>query len=110
MKTKYSYDTVIEALNDLLERGYSNDFSILADDECLICNQTSQQLSPEEFEIDEIYRFEGMTDPGDEMILYAISSKNQKIKGTVLNAYGMYSNSDTSKIVKRLKTSLNFNS
>jgi len=110
MKMKYNYDTVIEALNDLIERGYSNDFSVLADDECLICNQTSHQLSPEEFEIDEIYRFEGMTDPGDEMILYAISSKNHKIKGTVLNAYGMYSNSDTSKIVERLKTSLNFKS
>ena len=59
-----------------------------------------------EFEIDETYRFEGETDPGDEMIVFAISSKKHNIKGVVINAYGVYSDSSTSKIVERLKKHL----
>jgi hypothetical protein len=68
----------------------------------LFCNKTAKELSPEEFEIDETYRFEGSSDPGDEMIVFAISSKKYNMKGIVVNAYGIYSNSESSKIVNRL--------
>ena len=100
---KYSYDTVSEAINDLTKRGYITDFELLTEKECVVCHKTSTQLSPEEFEIDETYRFEGSTDPGDEMIVFAISSKKHNIKGIIVNAYGVYSDSATSKIVERLK-------
>ena len=99
----FAYDTVSQAINGLIERGYTTDFKILGEKECLICNKSNTQLSPEEFEIDETYRFEGDTDPGDEMIVYAISAIKHDIKGLVVNAYGMYSDADTSKIVARLK-------
>ncbi|MDN6281159.1 MAG: phosphoribosylpyrophosphate synthetase, partial [Psychroflexus sp.] len=66
-----SYDTVSEAMNDLIKRGYTTDFNIQAADDCIICRKSNLSLSADEFEIDEIYRFEGETDPGDEMILYA---------------------------------------
>lgn len=103
MKKNIHYETVSEAVNDLAKRGYTTDFEILKETECLICNKTSKQLSPDEFEIDETYRFEGNTDPGDEMIVFAISSAKHKIKGIVVNAYGVYSDSSTSKIVERLQ-------
>lgn len=99
----YSYDTVSEAINDLIKRGYTTDFELMTENECLICHQTSTNLSPEEFEIDEIHRFEGDSDPGDEMIVYAISSEKNNMKGVVINAYGLYSDAATSKIVERLK-------
>ena len=102
MKMNFYYDTVSEAINDLARRGYTTDFEILKEAECLICNKTAEQLSPDEFEIDETYRFEGNTDPRDEMIVFAISSINNNLKGIVVNAYGMYSDSATSKIVERL--------
>lgn len=103
MKKEYSYDTVSEAVNDLIKRGYTTDFNIHTEKECLVCSDNDLQLSPDEFEIDETYRFEGDTDPGDEMIIFAISSVKSSIKGIVINAYGMYSDSATSKIVERLK-------
>jgi regulator of cell morphogenesis and NO signaling len=106
VKTEHAYETVSEAINDLINRGYTTDFEILAEKECLVCHKTSSRLSPEEFEIDEIYRFEGSTDPGDEMIVYAISSTKHNIKGMVVNAYGSYSDSNKSKIVERLKKHL----
>ncbi|HLV13660.1 MAG TPA: hypothetical protein VKY41_00645 [Xanthomarina sp.] len=96
------YDTVSEATNDLARRGYSTNFSLMTDEECLICHKTSIQLSPDDFEIDEIHRFEGMTDPGDEMIVYAISSAKFQMKGLVVNAYGMYADHAASAIVKKL--------
>lgn len=103
---KYSYQTVSEAMNDLAKRGYTTDFSILVEEECLVCNHTSKQLSPKEFAIDETYRFEGNTDPGDEMIVFAISSRDHDIKGLVINAYGMYSDPSVSRIVAKLHQNL----
>lgn len=98
----YSYQTVSEAMNELVKRGYTTDFSVLKEKECLLCKQTAKQLDPNEFEIDEIYRFEGNSDPGDEMIVYAISSLKYALKGLVVNAYGMYSDATVSKIVSKL--------
>ncbi len=97
------YETVSEAVNDLYKRGYTTDFSIHSEEEYLISNTTAVQLSPDEFEIDETHRFEGDTDPGDEMIVFAISSLTHKIKGVIVNAYGMYSDANTSKVVERLR-------
>lgn len=99
-----SYETVSEALNNLVKRGYTHDFNVHAEKECLVCNTSLTRLSVDDFEIDETYRFEGDTDPGDEMILFAISSTKHKIKGTLLNAYGMYSDSATTKIIEKLVT------
>jgi hypothetical protein len=97
-----NYDTVSEAVNDLAKRGYNTDLSVHEDGECLICHQPSLSLSPDEFKIDEIHRFEGLTDPADEMIVFAISSESHQVKGTIVNAFGAYSDSDTSKIVQHL--------
>lgn len=98
----YSYDTVSEAMNDLRKRGYTHDFAIYAEKECLVCGETALNLSPEEFYIDEFYRFEGDSDPGDEMVVYAISSEKYGLKGIVVNAFGTYADSKVSKIVKHL--------
>lgn len=103
MKRK-SYDTVTEAMTDLKKLGYTIDFSIMTDKECLVCHQTSTELSPEDFEIDHFYRFEGDSDPGDEMIVYAISSIKNNLKGIVVNAYGIYADNVSSEIVKKLTT------
>lgn len=102
MTKTYTYDTVSEAVNELIKRGYVTDFAIHPDQECLVCNKTSLQLSAEDFKIDEIYRFEGQSDPGDEMIVFAISSDTFNIKGTVVNAFGVYSSGTSSKIVEKL--------
>lgn len=103
MKRK-DYDTVSEAMTDLKKRGYTIDFSILTEEECLFCHISKTALSPDDFEIDDFFRFEGDSDPGDSMIVYAISSKNKILKGIVVNAYGIYSDNASSAIVKKLNT------
>lgn len=106
MESKHSYDTVSQATNELIKRGYTTDFSIQANKDCIVCNHTKLALSEKEFKIDEIYRFEGETDPGDEMIVYAISSELHSVKGIIVNAYGVYADTNTSNIIKNLSKHL----
>lgn len=96
------YETVTEAVNDLKARGYTANLMLDTDKEYLVCDASFTELSPEQFSIDEVYRFEGMTDPGDEMIVYAISSNDNTIKGIVVNAYGIYASHRSNRLVDHL--------
>ncbi len=49
------------------------------------------------------YRFEGVSDPADEAILYAISSAQFHLKGTLVNDYGIYSDAATDKLLRILQ-------
>jgi hypothetical protein len=97
MKT---YDTVTEALKDLKLRGFTIDFNIAFDK--IICSNKKICLNPNEFEIVEVYRFEGDTDPGDENVVYAIESKEGSIKGTISSAYGTYAESISTEMIQKL--------
>ncbi len=101
-----NYETVSEAVNDLIARGYTSDFHLHPEGEKLICHTDLASLAPEDFEIDEIHRFEGQTDPGDEMIVFAISSPTHNIKGIVVNAFGIYADESSSKMVAHLSKHL----
>lgn len=96
-----NYDTVSEAVNDLIKRGYTENF--VADEKYLFCNDKNISLSPEDFKIDEVHRFEGDTDPADETIVYAISSLHDSAKGVLVNAYGMYSSTFSNELIAKLK-------
>lgn len=93
--------TLSRVLNVLKERGYTEDFNLT--DTCLICHGNSLQVFPEEFVVDKHYRFEGVSDPGDEAIVYAISSTKHDIKGVLVNGYGMYSDKISDEMIKALK-------
>ncbi|MEO5643592.1 MAG: phosphoribosylpyrophosphate synthetase [Bacteroidia bacterium] len=95
-----TYDTMSEAVNDLQKRGYDHDFNL--EQEWVECKQNKCRLRADEFEIDEVYRFEGETDPGDENIVYAISSKKEDLKGVLVNGYGVYSDSISADLVSKL--------
>ncbi|MFM6926524.1 MAG: phosphoribosylpyrophosphate synthetase [Ferruginibacter sp.] len=97
MKT---YDTVTEALKDLKLRGFTTDFNIAFDK--LMCSENKVCLNPDEFEIVEVYRFEGETDPGDENVVYAVESKDGKIKGSFISAFGTYAESASNEMVRKL--------
>jgi len=95
-----SYETVTEALKDLKDKGYSVDFNIAFDK--IVCSKNETILNPHEFEIVEVHRFEGDTNPDDEDVLYALQSKDGKIKGTITSAYGMYAESVSTEMLQKL--------
>lgn len=77
------YATVTEALNQLANKGYHVNFRLEGNG--ITCDEGS--YSPENFEINEVYRYEGPTDPADEATVYAIES-NTGIKGVLVTGYG----------------------
>jgi hypothetical protein len=96
----YSYDTVVAAVNGLRQRGYSVDFNIAFDK--IICSNNKHQLNPSDFEITEVYRFEGNTDPGDENVVYGVESKDGKLKGIITSAFGMYAEEASTEMLQKL--------
>ncbi|MBF4515541.1 phosphoribosylpyrophosphate synthetase [Flavobacterium sp. ANB] len=95
-----SFDTVTEALLWLSNQGFTKDFNIAED--CIVFNNGKQSLSPDEFNIEYYFRFEGDTDPGDEDIVYGISSVKNDIKGVLMSAFGMYADSISVEMIKKL--------
>ncbi len=96
-----SYATLSEAINGLIARGYTEDFNLK--ENSLDCQNGKYQLSPDDFKVDNVFRFEGNSDPEDQSVLYAISSEKHHIKGLLVNAYGIYSDGPANEIVKKLK-------
>ena len=95
-----AYDTVTAALAGLKKKGYTLDFNIAFDK--IQCAQNGVCLNPHEFEIVDFFRFEGETDPSDQAIVYAIESKDQQLKGVLVNAYGVYSDPVSNEMLRKL--------
>jgi hypothetical protein len=98
---KQHYDTLLDAVNDLKKRGFTYDFMEQKDK--LFCTEKQCNFNPEEFEIVEFHRFEGISDPEDNSIVYAISSEKNNIKGLLVNAYGAYSDTKVSELISKMK-------
>ena len=93
----YRYDSPALAIEDLRQRGYTKDFNLK--DNCLVCND--EPFDANEFEIKEVVRFEGNSDPADEAIVYGIESASG-IKGVLVNSYGYQSDTMSDDIAKKL--------
>lgn len=94
--------TLSEILDRLKAKGYTEDFNLKGDG--IDRGQGDLKLTPDDFHIDEYFRFEGSTDPGDSAIVYAISSEKYGLKGVMVNAYGVYSDPLTAAMLKKLKS------
>jgi hypothetical protein len=100
IRIMFFYDTVVEAITALRQRGYTLDFNLAFDQ--VQCQAEGICLNPAEFEISEHYRFEGDTNPSDEDIVYAIASMDGRIKGVLTSAYGMYADNLSPAMLKKL--------
>jgi hypothetical protein len=95
-----TYDTVVQALQGLKERGFTLNLNI--DFDKLRCHENGICLNPAEFEVVEVFRFEGDTNPSDEDVVYAIASKDGQHKGVLTSAYGMYADSVSTDMLQKL--------
>ncbi|MBA2611667.1 MAG: FAD-dependent oxidoreductase, partial [Bacteroidetes bacterium] len=89
---KFHYATVSEALNKLSLEGFVTDFNL---------EKNYTKFETENFEIVDVYRYEGDTDPSDQAIVYAIES-DAGTKGILVNGYGISSDSRTIKILEKI--------
>ncbi len=95
-----NYPTVSATLTALKNEGYTLDFNLKPD--CVECAEAHKQLHPDDFVIDKYFRFEGASNPDDNAIVYAISSKDG-MKGTLVDAYGVYADSLSTEMINKLR-------
>jgi len=100
ISTMYAYDTVTAAVSGLKQRGYTKDFNL--EENCIVCHE--DKYHPEDFDITEVYRYEGNSDPADEAVVYAIEGKNGE-KGVLVNGYGISADEMSDEMVKKLTMS-----
>jgi hypothetical protein len=94
------YKTLAEAVEDLRKRGFAANFEFL--------NKTFQAVnSGKTFRADELtivehHRFEGVSDPDDMSIVYAIQAADGT-RGTIVDAFGPLANPDLGGFLKNVK-------
>ena len=91
------YETMVEALMALQEKGYTNTFKVTSDS--AKCIETSDLLLAEELTITEFHRFEGDSNPGDMSVVYVVEGPNH-IKGTIVDAFGTYANIEIAEFIE----------
>ena len=87
-------------LKALETRGFTTNFEFLNNTFCAV--DSGKTFKAEELSILEHHRFEGVSDPDDESILYAIETSNG-IRGTIADAYGVYSNPELEAFMEKVK-------
>lgn len=95
-----AYNNLVEATNDLMKRGYTENLSLEGD--TVDDKDKNIQMTADDIEIDEFYRFEGASNPSDMSIVYAVTSKKYNLKGVLVNAFGTYANNSSSAIQAKL--------
>jgi hypothetical protein len=94
MRPSYHYTTVLEALEELKEKGFVYDYNI---------NHEHIVANPEYFSIEHVYRYEGDSDPDEESIVYGIISITGD-KGVFVSGFSANSNNKAAQILGKLST------
>ncbi|GAB3220503.1 hypothetical protein [Spirosoma arcticum] len=92
------YDTVSTAVEALRREGYTVDFRL--EENSMVF--PTDRFRYDEFDIVDVYRYEGETDPADEASVYAIQSKSG-VKGILVTGYGASDDTFSSELLAKLR-------
>jgi len=95
----YAYDTITEAVADLKKRGYIHDFNI--SNNRLTSDNLNAHYGHDDFEIKEVYRFEGPSDPADEAVVFAIEAPSGAL-GILVDGYGASAGDENIEFLQQL--------
>lgn len=88
MVNPYEALCMVGVMNGLTERGYTEHFMLRGGQ--LRGARSGKIFAPHQVAVAEVYRFEGVSDPDDMAILYALEARGG-VRGTLTDAYGVYS-------------------
>ncbi|MBF0695758.1 MAG: hypothetical protein IR153_11965 [Flavobacterium sp.] len=89
----YHYATISKALEELTKKGFTVDYNL---------KENEIVENAENFEIVEVYRYEGQTDPGDEATVYGILSKSGE-KGVFVAGHSTYAESEAARKLNEME-------
>lgn len=93
-------ETIDAAVTRLERAGYADVLRARADG--FLEPQTGRVHPPETLIVDEIVRFEGESDPGDEAVLFALHSRDQSVRATFVATYGPAADPVSGPLIRRL--------
>lgn len=93
--------SMTEVTTKLQGEGFVNNFKA-TEDGLLESLETGDKFKPEQVKILNFFRFEGMSDPNDNSILYAIET-DSGLKGTLVDAYGAYGDVALDEFIKAVE-------
>lgn len=85
-----NYETLLDVINDLRQRGFDHDFYL--NNQGLYSPTLQRHFTPDQVTLTNYFRFEGMSYPGDNEILYTIRT-NEGDHGILVCPYGVYADS-----------------
>lgn len=98
---RLTFMTDLQKVQDKLEKhGYTEQFRVEKDK--LVGTESKKSYKPKDVRAVNFYRFEGISDPDDMSILYAIETTDG-CKGTLTDAYGRYSDEATGNFMKQVE-------
>ena len=98
---QHTFMTDLERLVNKLEaQGFTDQYKVEKGRLCDVTNK--KKYKPADVKAVNFYRFEGISDPDDTSILYAIETVDGR-KGTLVDAYGLYSDDDTGAFLQQVE-------
>jgi hypothetical protein len=94
------HESEAAALEALRARGFTGSFIATAGTLRLL--DGNRTFNPDEVTIHDYQRFEGVSDPDDMSIVYAIESRDG-VRGTLVDAFGVYASPAIAVILERVK-------
>ena len=86
-----------KCLNKLEAQGYKDQFRV---EKGRLCDlSTNKKYKAKDVKAVNFFRFEGISNPDDMSILYAIETSDGR-KGTLTDAYGLYADDDTGQFMQ----------
>ena len=92
-----------KCMNFLEEKGYTDQFRVEGKN-LVSLKDSKKKYKPKDVNAVNFYRFEGISDPDDMSILYAIETCDGT-KGTLVDAYGRYSDEATGAFMQEVDIS-----
>ncbi len=93
-------NSMSECVSFLASNGFTEQFKVV--NKKLISLSDEKTYAVNDVTAIDFYRFEGSSDPDDTAILYAIETGDGK-KGTLVNAYGAYSDPEVDEFVLEME-------
>jgi len=77
---------VVDALALLKSEGYESEFQLI--DGCLRSDADHNLCATEDAVVERLFRFEGPSDPGDEMIVFGLHDPGTGTRGVLASGFG----------------------
>lgn len=94
--------TLSEVMEKLRQKGITNEIR-MTDDKRFVISGTEKSYQPEDLKIIRTYRFEGASDPGDNVALFLIKDHYGNL-AMIIDSYGADSNYDGPEFDEFLKS------